>query len=77
MHIHPLEENVEIRYMPKGIYCFTIPPLLDNVCILILEPCHLLKSVNVTGKWAVLIKMFSVGSFFSIKVGVQKLTQSL
>ena len=36
--IYPLVQNVEIRHMPKAIYYFNIPPRLDDVCILILEP---------------------------------------
>lgn len=54
--IYPFEQNVEIRYMPKGIYYFNIPPRLDDVRILILESCCTLKSVNLIGNRPPLIK---------------------
>lgn len=41
--IYPLQQNVKIRHMPKGIYYFNISPWLDDVCILMLEPCSILK----------------------------------
>lgn len=54
--IYPLEQNVSIRYMPKGIYYFNVPLWLDDVRILILEPCCTLKSANLIGKSPPLIK---------------------
>lgn len=54
--IYPLEQNVGIRYMPKGIYYFNVPLWLDDVRILILKPCCTLKSANLIGKSPPLIK---------------------
>lgn len=46
--IYPLEQNVEIRHMPKAIYYFNIPPWLDDVRILMLKPCCNLTAANLT-----------------------------
>lgn len=54
--IYPLEQNVEIRHMPKGIYYFNIPPWADDVCILMFEPCCILKRENLIGTSPQLIK---------------------
>lgn len=54
--IHPLEQNVEIRYMPKGIYYFNILPWIDDLHILILEPRCTLESANLINERATWIK---------------------
>lgn len=43
---HPLGENAEIEYMPKGIYYYNIHSQFDDVWILIYESCHTLRGVN-------------------------------
>lgn len=62
--IYPLQQNVEIRHMPKGIYYFNIAQWLDDVRILMLS-CILL-SENAIDTSPALIKHSLLFFFFCL-----------